>query len=400
MKFITAILIILASVVVFKTTDQYLFCPFYNFAPPKIFTGNLIYNPYVSAKPDNWIKCNFHAHAFCWNGITNGKGTAKYINQVYDSLHYGVHAVSNYQNIDTCFSKSPGYISSYEHGFNIKKNHQLVLGANKICWKDYLFPQTINNKQNILNCLSADTNRVIIINHPLLRNGYTPNDLRYLTNYRCMEVLNPSCISASLWDAALSAGKPVFIMGNDDVHNIYDSDEVGRMCTWINVAVTNKKNILSALKTGDSYGMIVGKDAALEERRSKNIALPALNSFNINGNTIKVKFNMPAKQIQIFGREGKVLQAVSYKDSIVYTLGVNEPYARVVAVYDNGTQLFLNPAFRYTEQPLSQTYPTVNINKTLLCRIAGILVLLVWVGIIIRIIALKTTPKKAFSNII
>ena len=81
------------------------------------------------------------------------------------------------------------------------------------CWKDYLLPQTLNNKQDIINRLSADTNALVIVNHPIVRNGYSVQDFQYLTHFSCIDVLSPSCISTTMWDAALSAGKPVFTNG-------------------------------------------------------------------------------------------------------------------------------------------------------------------------------------------
>lgn len=396
MKIIYFILLIFASIVVLAATDQYLFCPFYTFTNTKVFAGDSIYNPYASALPGDWVKCNFHAHVHCWDGVTNGCGTAANANRLYNSLHYGVHVISNYQSIDTSSNKLPGYITGYEHGYNMRKNHQLVLGADKICWKDYLLPQTINNKQDILNHLSTDTNSLVIINHPLVRNAYSSNDFKYLTNYNCMEVLSPSCISTSLWDAALSAGKPVFIVGNDDVHNIYDSNKVGRICTWINVTALNKVNILKALRTGNSYGMIIGKEVVLEERRTKNINLPALQSLIMNGNTMKVKLSKPAKDIIITGRYGKVLYEAHTTDSIIYTLGIHESYAREVALYNDGTQLFLNPVLRYHTNELAQSPISVNMNKTLFYRVIGIVVLLCWFSIMRKLAFRKSKTKEEF----
>ena len=396
MKIIYFTLFALVSIVVLAAADQYLFCPFYTFTDTKVFAGDSIYNPYASALPGDWIKCNFHAHVHCWGGVTNGCGTASYANHIYNGLHYGVHAISNYQSIDTSSNRLPGYITSYEHGYNMRKNHQLVLGADKICWRDYLLPQTINNKQDILNHLSVDTNSLVIINHPLVRNAYSSNDFKYLTNYNCMEVLSPSCISTCLWDAALSNGKPVFIVGNDDVHNIYDSNKVGRICTWINVTALNKTNILNALRTGNSYGMIIGKEVVLEERRTKNINLPALQSLIMNGNTMTVKLSQPAKDIVISGKYGKILYEVHATDSAVYTLGIHEPYAREVAIYNDGTQLFLNPIFRQNAQELAQAPVSMNGNKTLFYRVIGIIVLVFWFSIMRKLAFRKSKTKKEF----
>lgn len=383
MKILLFILFVSGSIVVFMVTDQYFFCPFYTFTPPQIFTGDSIYNPYTSTSPGNWIKCNFHTHVRCWRGLTNGHGSADEANRIYSKLGYGVHAISNYQSIDTSSSKSAGYIASYEHGYNIRKNHQLVLGADKICWKDYLFPQTTNNKQNILNLLSVDTNSLVIINHPLLRNAYSSTDVEYLTNYSCMEVLSPFCISTAIWDAALSAGKPVFIVGDDDVHNIYDSNQVGRICTWINVAALTKANILKALKTGNSYGMIVDRETVLKARRGKYINTPALQSFMVHGNTMKLKLTMPVKCITIIGKYGEVLYKKYSTDTIAYTLRKQDPYARAVVICNDGTQLFLNPVFRCHGDGLRRTPVKININKTIFFRVIGTIVLLFWLGVMI-----------------
>jgi hypothetical protein len=268
--------------------------------------------------------------------------------------------------------------------------HQLVLGAAGVCYKDFLFPQTINNKQHILSCLSADTSALVILNHPLLRGGYNNSDITWLTGYTCMEVLNPSCISSAQWDAALSAGKPVFIVGNDDVHNIFDSSLAGRMCTMINTPAINKASILTALKTGNSYAMVVDKKTVLEERRGRNVKLPALQKFSLDGNRLGIKFTMPAKDITISGENGKPLLKVFNSDSVNYTIGNNEPYVREVATYENGTQIYLNPVFRYQEHPFSKAVVGLNKNKILTNKIIGYLLLLFWFYFAVKIILKKS----------
>src|SRR6185437_1400617 len=129
---------------------------------PTSFSGDSIYNPYKSAVAGRWIKCNFHAHAHCWGGITDGKGTANNIYDAYKKLHYGIATISDYEYIDTTDQFSPNYISSYEHGYNISKIHELVLNASSVCWADYLLPQTLNNKQHILDDLNNDAPKGLV----------------------------------------------------------------------------------------------------------------------------------------------------------------------------------------------------------------------------------------------
>ncbi|GAB2797972.1 hypothetical protein GCM10027275_49340 [Rhabdobacter roseus] len=181
----TLLLFGVATLILMLVVSQYFFCPRFEFEARSPFAGPVLYNPYQSIDSTNWVKCNFHAHAKAWRGVPNGKGNASDIHRAYGSLNYGIHCVSNYQQIDTTNSADAGFIPAYEHGYNPAKTHQLVLGGNRVLWLDYLFPQTTENKQNVLNRLQ-DSQPVIILNHPKIRDGYTEGDLQRLTGYDCM----------------------------------------------------------------------------------------------------------------------------------------------------------------------------------------------------------------------
>jgi hypothetical protein len=178
------------SLIIWLVINQYFFSPKFSFETPHPFSGKSFYNPYDSIHENDWVQCNFHAHTNAWKSFTNGTGTAADIYKIYDSLHYPVHCISDYQKINTDFINTPGYIPAYEHGYNVMKTHQLVLGSRKVAWLDYIFPQTLSNKQDILNHLAADPNNVVIINHPGVQYGYFVSDFKWLTNYNCMEVLS------------------------------------------------------------------------------------------------------------------------------------------------------------------------------------------------------------------
>ena len=96
----------------------------------------------------------------------------------------------------------------------------------------------------------AGSGNIVVVNHPSSFHGYNASDFRYLRNYNCMEVLSPYAISTACWDTALSNGKPVFIVGNDDEHNIFSKNSVGRMCTCINASSIDQRAVLNALKNG------------------------------------------------------------------------------------------------------------------------------------------------------
>jgi hypothetical protein len=354
---------------VWLVINQYFFCPQFSFETPHPFSGNSFYNPYDSMNESHWVKCNFHAHTNAWNGLANGKGTAADIYQVYDSLQYPVHCISDYQKINTDFINKPGYIPAYEHGYNITKTHQLVLGSTKVTWLEYLFPQTLNNKQNILNHLSADSNNVITINHPGDHYGYAASDFKYLVNYNCIEVLSRFAFSFAHWDSALSNGHPAFITGNDDVHDVFLRETEGVMCTWVNSPAVNAVAVLNALKKGRSYGMIIGK--------TENV-LPELKSFKLTNDTISIVMSAKARQIRFIGQNGKTLASCPDTASSKYIIKSEDHYIRTTIEYDGGLKIFLNPVFRQNKDSIVRRVVQTNDIKTFIFRIIGIVLLAGW----------------------
>lgn len=379
MKVFKLMLSVFLIALVWITVSQYFFCPRFYFTEPKPFSGNSLYNPYKFLTGKHWVKCNFHAHTNTWNMFTNGNGTAKDICQAYSSLGYGVHCVSDYQHIDESMKGSEGFIPAYEHGYGIRKTHQTVLGADKVCWMDYLFPQTLNNKQNILNRLCRPNN-IVILNHPCLRNGYKDSDIKYLSGYECMEVLNPSAISFNLWDMALSSGKAVYIVGNDDIHNVFKEKRLGSMCTWVNVSLANQKNILDALRYGRSYGMII-KGSPKE--------LPELKSLQLDGDTIHLTMNADARHITFFGQDGRELAYVANSSVASYIVKSADTYVRTRIEYDNGTNIYLNPVFRNT--PIRSKIPIVDVNGTFMFRAFGMVVIVVSTWLVLSLVFYNRT---------
>lgn len=379
-------LFVLASVLLIIATDQYLFCPVYRFPGFKPFAGDSLYNPYKNISFHNWVRCNFHAHTHCWEGFTNGRGAGADVNKVYASLHYGVHAISNYEEIDTTGCSEKQHINCYEHGYNMNKVHQLVIGASHVCFKDYLLPQTLSNKQCIMNLLDADTSALVVINHPRIRKAYRAADFAKLTGYSCIEVLNPAGNSSALWDAALSRGRPVFIIGDDDVHNVFDSSLAGRMFTMIDAPDICRNNIISSLKMGRGYAIQLDRAMVLRQRRGLPVLLPELTGFSVSGNMLSLHFNKPAKTIFITGKNGKKLKEIFNTDSAVYNIPPYEPYVRETAVFSDGSVLYLNPVFRYRTKLAFRT-ESIPENRlaTYSLRALGILLLVLWFAYIARL---------------
>ena len=228
----------------------YLLAPVYKFSGPVPFAGDKLYNPYQSIDSTDWRKYNFQVQSKAWLGITDGrKNTNELIDSVYNLLGYDHVATSDYQKINTYGKNDPAYIPTYEHGYNIFKTHQVCIDVDEVLWVDLMFGQTLSMKQWILDKLSEHT-EIVVIAHPLLRDGYSINDMKYLTNYDAIEVLNNLRVSDEHWDAALSSGQIAYIIGNDDAHDVMNSNEVGRRFTMINSTSLDRNTIMLNLKKG------------------------------------------------------------------------------------------------------------------------------------------------------
>jgi hypothetical protein len=247
----------------------------------------------------------------------------------------------------------------------------LVLGSKTVKWLDYIWPQTIHNKQHLLETL-RESGTVTILNHPSLRKGYTSEDLARITGYDCMEVLNPSVISTTEWDAALSAGRPAFIVGDDDIHDVLSKRRLGTRCTFVNVNTTSAKEVLSALTTGKSYGVIVGQG-------QHHDSIPILRSLTVRGDSLFIEMSTPAEQANIVGQNGNLLAETRNTALLTYKLKPADHYARATFQYTNGTTVFLNPVF-YSAAGRPLVAPaSKNVVETLFFRILGVCIMAIWV---------------------
>lgn len=392
MRIIKAISVLLVSLILTLAARQYLFCPQYVFEKGQHFSGEKWCNPYVGMDSSQWIKCNFHAHTKAWLGITNGKGNAGDVWEAYERLGYGIHCVSDYEKINTAFQDRPNYISAYEHGYNILKTHQLVLGDVDVVGLDYFFPQTLSNKQDLLRRLSANRENLVIVNHPSVRNGYRKSDFSYLTNYHCMEIASPYQTSVAYWDEALSAGKPIFAVANDDIHNIFNSRGIGRFFTCVNSAEASQTQVLNGFKQGRHYTMIAADiegegDEARTDRLKRQ--MPALSSFIFQNDSLCVRFSVQPLSVKFIGQDGVLLKSVQQDRTAHYKVRKEDTYVRTEVEFADGTLMYLNPVFRFgDEQPLERNFTAHFVIETwitLLLNGIGCVLILSWVLLVYRI---------------
>ena len=368
------IVILLGMLVVF-----YLMAPIYEFPEAKPFQGNKLYNPYQKMDSSNWKRYNFQVQSKAWGGITDGrKNTNELIDSVYTELGFDHVATSDYQKINYHGSNKPSFIPTYEHGYNIYKTHQVCIGAKQVLWTDLLFFQTISMKQWIIDQLDRDC-EIVVIAHPLLRNGYSIEEMKYLTNYEMMEVLNNLRISTDHWDAALSSGHVVWLMGNDDAHDVLHPNDVGRKFTMINSESTEKEAIIKNLKAGNSYGVdfYPKMDVPLNERIERIKHTPVVKEVNLRGDTLSVRVDQEASEIHFIGQEGILRLTTLDTNAATYIIKQEDSYVRTVFRFPDGSSIYLNPIIRYEgDAPVSLPKATINSKATLALRIGYFLVIL------------------------
>ncbi len=343
----------------------YLESKFYNFPEPKQFSGQQIFNPYSTMDSNSWVKANFQIQSYAWKGITSGRmNTNERIDSIYQFLDYDIIATSDYMKINRHREEFPSYVPVYEHGYGIFKNHQVCIGASKVDWFDFFFYQTISHKQQVLNKI-RENNELVFIAHPKLRKGYAPDDFKYLTNYDGIEVLNNYRVSLEHWDAALSSGHYVTILSDDDAHDIFNPDEVGHYCTFINVPELNKENIISSLKSGNAFGVEIyrerGDSYQVKKEKLKQIA--TIKAVSLIDDRIQIEIDKMASEIRFVGQHGEIAETALNAFSGTYQMKESDSYIRIEIFFSNGNKFYLNPFIRHDgemELPKIQEVKWVN----------------------------------------
>jgi hypothetical protein len=379
----------------------YLTAPVYHFDEPEPFSGEFIHNPYLGMNPDYWRKYNFQVQSRAWGGITDGRqNTNEMIDSIYHLLGYDYVATSDYQRINYHGSENKRFIPTYEHGFGIRKTHQVCIGAEKVLWIDYPFFQNLSHKQGIIDKLNKQCDLVALA-HPSLRSGYKVSDMKYLSNYPLMEVLTNMRVSTEHWDEALSHGHLVYVLSNDDAHDVLNSNEVGRRFTMINAPDMRRETVTDALGNGLAYGMDFYRidDEPMEHKIERSRNIPFLLAADLANNIFEVEVSELAATFRFIGQGGKLLHEVVHDSSAQYSISAEDTYVRTEIAFPDGSVMYLNPVTRHPgPYPVRQNISQVNHTKTALYR--GIYLILIVIAL--RFIykwqvgqALKKLNKKA-----
>ena len=337
-----------------------IFVPVYVFDEPVAFHGDYLHNPYQDIDSTYWKCCNFHGHTRQYGGITNGRANG---NIIYDSMYrmfgYDHVGISDYNKVnDYEDGRDPGFIPGYEHGYNVWKTHQVCLGTKKVRRIDYFYYQTLSHKQHTLNKLGKQ-NRVVAVAHPSFVDGsYNVRDMKYLSNYKILEVLNGFVNSPEHWDMALSNGHLVYLIADDDTHDVLKVNDIALRITYLNAKDNDANQLYDALLTGKAVGIDFDLDRQEEmnhkvERFKRDI--PYLYSAKLDGDDFIVSVSKPIRKAEFIGQNGIVLKEennenTDNKTCSSYTILPTDTYVRTVLTFFDGTTMWLNPITRHESQ--------------------------------------------------
>lgn len=366
---------VLVAIFAYALLLPFLWGPIYDFPEPQPFSGKHFFNPYQGIDSNSWFKGNFHAHANPYGILTDGRNnTSEKLWNKYDSLNYASFSISNYSNIDDYNSSESCYIPNYEHGYSPVKYHQLVLGATKVQYFDYPLFQFRSNKQYIIDKLRQDA-EVLVIAHPSFLGAYSEKDGALLCNYNLVEVMNQRKYSFEFWDAALSAGHAVWIMANDDAHDLDLVADYGMQATLINAPSNDKSDVLNALKSGKTigYAPVNDNNLGLQLKLQHRDAYPRLLHFEVDEfGKIEGRFSKPIKEFHVIAQNGEEVhyEYTEYQNNhkIWAQFEQQHQYLRFKVNFEDADLCFLNPVIRYNGEKLTKRLATISIWKTLVWR--------------------------------
>ena len=333
---------------------------------PQPFAGPALWNPYAHLA-GTWQKANLHAHGRAWGGVTNGTQSDEDVVQAYKRRGYAVAGVSNYASIAAFHGVDT--LPLYEHGYNIPKGHQLAIGARNVVWLDFPFWQTLNQKQYIIDRVGAAA-ELVSVNHP--NTAYTDDDMRNLTGYQLMEIVNGPFPVEDLWDAALSSGHVVWALGNDDAHDVTNLRRTFIAWNMIDAASASNADIIGALRQGRTYAVSLVGDKADA----------ALKSVEVVDATMTIaSTGVPATYLFV-GQDGAVRGTANQVMEATYTFAATDTYIRTVIRTPNMV-MYVNPVMRYDGATLPSLQSEVDgastwLHRTIVLVVSALIGVFLW----------------------
>jgi hypothetical protein len=326
----------------------YLQTEVYDFPKTSKFEGKYWYNPYQNID-NTTLKANFHAHTKAWAGLSNGHDSPLAFGKDYESKKYDIGGISNYFSTSEATSGLP----IYEQGFNFFKRHLLAIGSKQVQCFDYPLWQNSSQMQQIIN-RRRGPNTLIALAHPSFFGGRSAPDMQQLVGYNFVEILSYYSNSLSHWDQALCQGQLVWLLVNDDSHNL-KTQPLGKHYTRI--YANNNAELMASLKMGRHYGVKTDNINTESGLEIKNLTI-------VDNNILHYNFGKNALTISIIA-DGKLWKKLSGLAGNIKLPDAKTSYIRFEVEGHHAT-LYTNPIVRQ-----AGTLPILAANKQVSVNIAS-----------------------------
>ena len=303
--------------------------------------------------PAHWYRGNTHTHTL----NSDGENTPDDVARWYRSNGYQFLVITDHEYLtdaaalnaifgrDEQFLMIPGQeVTGRAQG---KPVHVNQIGAKKLVMPAVL-PTVFEVLQRDINMV-RDAGAIAQINHPNFGWALTADDLTRVENAQLLEIWNghpqvnnlggggtPS--AEAMWDTALTAGKRLFAVADDDAHHfkpehLADPASAAPNRGWIYVraAKLTETDILDAIRRGDFY-------ASNGVELTDIVSTPASLTVSIKATTFS------RYRTEFIGVGGKVL-AESLTNPAVYQFKGDEKYVRARVIESNAKMAWTQPIF-------------------------------------------------------
>lgn len=338
-------------------------------------------NPYENLDLSRYYNANFHAHSHAWGGVTAGALEPDELYKVYRDLGFHIIGISDYMKITAHQFADSSIFPVYEHGVNFCKTHQLAIGAHDVEWIEFPWYQSLAHKQTIIRKLKHHSGLVVLA-HPGRRCGYCEEQMQQLGGYDLIEIIGHGIDYQPYWDSALTSGRKIFGLANDDSHWSRPS-EYALSYNIVFASTTSTVDVLDALANGRHMMVRLSSHdgMTIEEKRKAMAAIVPPSSIHLDHDSVYVKSDRNIQRLRVISDNGRIIKDVSNVSGVAVPLIEGDTYFRMAMQYDDGSELFTNPIFCNLS---NNDVPPVQFTLTWVARIATFLFLLTVLIVFIR----------------
>ena len=369
------------------------FSAIYDFAEPRPFSGPDIYNPYRTLDTTHcWKRANLHTHTRVEGILNECKYSADSVYHIYKSYGYDIVGFTNHNEL-TKHPISPDLqMDIYEHGINALNYHIMAYGISSVWPYHVSIPVLTSQKQFIIDELGEEAD-IVQFNHPHRTLQLSREELERLGGYQLMELTSEYAkIDNEHWDWALSAGRYSHGILNDDLHFPHRSMDLAVRCSFLCTPSVDYDSVRKTLLEGCFYSMRVPDYGSgnWDIKHERNKSLPEVRNIGLRDSTIFIELSERADSIKFIGAGHRTLHIACDTTAAEYTMLPTDPYARIMAFYNDRAVIFSNVFARFDSATAQSPYRTdtysINATLTILFNLTIALIIVALMALIYRVI--------------